>query len=160
MIIMRKRVRISSIVALLFLLAAAVTAQQQAGYELRRYVDVKNGAYANDGRSWDKARNNLQDAINELAEYMATNGITEGGEIFVAEGTYSPTGSTEGGSTLFSSFKMSPGIALYGGFPAGGKEAGGPSHARRPPLRLAVQVRDYLVGRPAWQQSRHVRVER
>lgn len=125
MIIMRKRVRISSIVALLFLLAAAVTAQQQAGYELRRYVDVKNGAYANDGRSWDKARNNLQDAINELAEYMATNGITEGGEIFVAEGTYSPTESTEGGSTLFSSFKMSPGIALYGGFPAGGKEAGG-----------------------------------
>lgn len=125
MIIMRKRVRISSIVALLFLLAAAVTAQQQAGYELRRYVDVKNGAYANDGRSWDKARNNLQDAINELAEYMATNGITEGGEIFVAEGTYSPTESTEGGSTLFSSFKMSPGIALYGGFPAGGKEDGG-----------------------------------
>lgn len=125
MIIMRKRVRISSIVALLFLLAAAVTAQQQAGYELRRYVDVKNGAYANDGRSWDKARNNLQDAINELAEYMATNGITEGGEIFVAEGTYSPTESTEGGSTLFSSFKMSPGIALYGGFPAGGKEADG-----------------------------------
>lgn len=125
MIIMRKRVRISSIVALLFLLAAAVTAQQQAGYQLRRYVDVKNGAYANDGRSWDKARNNLQDAINELAEYMATNGITEGGEIFVAEGTYSPTESTEGGSTLFSSFKMSPGIALYGGFPAGGKEDGG-----------------------------------
>ena len=125
MIIMRKRVRISSIVALLFLLAAAVTAQQRVDYELRRYVDVKNGAYANDGRSWDKARNNLQDAINELAEYMATNGITEGGEIFVAEGTYSPTESTEGGSTLFSSFKMSPGIALYGGFPAGGKEAGG-----------------------------------
>ena len=125
MIIMRKRVRISSIVALLFLLAAAVTAQQRVDYELRRYVDVKNGAYANDGRSWDKARNNLQDAINELAEYMATNGITEGGEIFVAEGTYSPTESTEGGSTLFSSFKMSPGIALYGGFPAGGKEDGG-----------------------------------
>ena len=125
MIIMRKRVRISSIVALLFLLAAAVTAQQRGDYELRRYVDVKNGAYANAGRSWDKARNNLQDAINELAEYMATNGITEGGEIFVAEGTYSPTESTEGGSTLFSSFKMSPGIALYGGFPAGGKEDGG-----------------------------------
>ena len=58
MIIMRKRVRISSIVAHLFLMAAAVTAQQQAGYELRRYVDAKNGAYANDGRSWDKARNN------------------------------------------------------------------------------------------------------
>lgn len=123
MIIMRKSVCVSSIVALLFLLATAVTAQQRVDYELRRYVDVQKGAYTNDGRSWAAAKNNLQDAINDLAEYMKTNGITEGGEIFVAEGTYSPTESTEEGSTLFSSFKMSPGIALYGGFPSGGRRA-------------------------------------
>ena len=48
MIIMRKSVCVSSIVALLFLLATAVTAQQRVDYELRRYVDVQKGAYTND----------------------------------------------------------------------------------------------------------------
>ena len=72
MIIMRKSVCVSSIVALLFLLATAVTAQQRVDYELRRYVDVQKGAYTNDGRSWEAAKNNLQDAINDLAEYIGS----------------------------------------------------------------------------------------
>ncbi len=142
MIIMRKSVCVSSIVALLFLLATAVTAQQRVDYELRRYVDVQKGAYTNDGRSWAAAKNNLQDAINDLAEYMKTNGITEGGEIFVAEGTYSPTESTEEGSTLFSSFKMSPGIALYGGFPSGGREGSG-EYIEDPALRPMIENHRY-----------------
>lgn len=98
--------------------SAAAVAQQAAS--LRRYVDAANGAYANDGLSWAQAKNNIQEAINDLAAYMAARGLTEGGEVFVAEGTYSPTEGTEEGSTLFASFKMSPGIAVYGGFPAGG----------------------------------------
>ena len=107
--------------------SATVVAQQAAS--LRRYVDAANGAYANDGLSWAQAKNNIQEAINDLAAYMAARGLTEGGEVFVAEGTYSPTEGTEEGSTLFASFKMSPGIAVYGGFPAGG---GGTSRTPAP----------------------------
>ena len=101
-------------------LSGSATAVAQQAASLRRYVDAANGAYANDGLSWAQAKNNIQEAINDLAAYMAARGLTEGGEIFVAEGTYSPTEGTEEGSTLFASFKMSPGIAVYGGFPAGG----------------------------------------
>ena len=101
-------------------LSGSATAVAQQAASLRRYVDAANGAYANDGLSWAQAKNNIQEAINDLAAYMAARGLTEGGEVFVAEGTYSPTEGTEEGSTLFASFKMSPGIAVYGGFPAGG----------------------------------------
>lgn len=139
---MRKSICVSSIVALLFLLAAAVTAQQRVDYALRRYVDVKKGVYTNDGLSWETAKKNLQDAINDLADYMKTNSITDGGEIFVAEGTYSPTESTEEGSTLFSSFKMSPGIALYGGFPSGGREGSG-EYIEDPALRPMIENHRY-----------------
>ena len=96
-IMMRWSKFLSAVIAFL-ICAASVSAQSS----LRRYVDAKNGAYANDGLSWTSAKNNLQDAINDLASYMSTNSITEGGEIFVAEGVYYPSESTEEGSTLFS----------------------------------------------------------
>ncbi len=79
-----------------------------------RYVKTAadGGAYANDGTSWDKAKNNIQDAINSLVD----EGLT--GEVWVAAGTYTPTESTEktGGSTLYMSFKVPAGITLRGGF--------------------------------------------
>lgn len=76
-----------------------------------RYVS-KSGAYANDGKSWGSAKNNIQDAINDLVD----NGLT--GEVWVAEGTYTPTESTEssGGSTLYMAFKIPAGITVKGGF--------------------------------------------
>lgn len=70
------------------------------------------GAYKNDGKSWATAKENIQDAINDLVANKLT------GEVWVAEGTYSPTESTEasGGSTLYMSFKIPAGITVRGGF--------------------------------------------
>ena len=137
-IMMRWSKFLSAVIAFL-ICAASVSAQSS----LRRYVDAKNGAYANDGLSWTSAKNNLQDAINDLASYMSTNSITEGGEIFVAEGVYYPSESTEEGSTLFSSFKMQEGITVYGGFPAGGRESAGDSYIEDPALRPMTDNHDY-----------------
>ncbi len=137
-IMMRWSKFLSAVIAFL-ICAASVSAQSS----LRRYVDAKNGAYANDGLSWTSAKNNLQDAINDLASYMSTNSITEGGEIFVAEGVYYPSESTEEGSTLFSSFKMQEGITVYGGFPSGGRESAGDSYIEDPALRPMTDNHDY-----------------
>lgn len=98
---------------LILLGGLASTAQAQ----LVRYVK-SDGKYTNAGMSWDDAKNNLQDAINELHNYMQQQGISEGGCIYVAEGTYVPTESTEqsGGGVLFTAFKMYAGINVYGGY--------------------------------------------
>ena len=122
---------LSAFFAFLIWGVASVAAQSA----LRRYVDVNNGAYTNDGMSWSTAKNNLQEAINDLALYMSTNSIAEGGEIFVAEGTYYPSESTDEGSTLFASFKMKEGITVYGGFPAGGRETADGNYIEDPSLR-------------------------
>lgn len=91
--------------------------------QLVRYVK-SDGTYNNSGLSWDDAKSNLQDAINELHNYMLQQGISEGGCVYVAEGTYVPTESTElsGGGVLFTAFKMYAGINVYGGY--AGNETG------------------------------------
>ena len=77
----------------------------------RRYV-TPTGAYSNRGTTWTDAKNNIQDAINDL---VASNLLP--GEVWVKEGTYRPTESTEsGGSSLFASFKIPAGITVRGGF--------------------------------------------
>ena len=87
-----------------------------------RYVKT-TGSYTNDGTSWDKAKNNLQDAIESLRDYMTRNGITEG-RVYVAAGTYYPTTSTPGGDgVLYTSFLIYEGIKVYGGFDATTPEA-------------------------------------
>ena len=71
----------------------------------RRYV-TPTGAYSNRGTTWADAKNNIQDAINDL---VASNLLP--GEVWVKEGTYRPTESTEsGGSSLYASFKIPAGI--------------------------------------------------
>ena len=76
-----------------------------------RYVKT-NGSYANDGTSWAQAKNNLQDAIESLHDYMNRNSITEG-RVYVAKGTYSPTTSTPGGDgVLYTSFLIYEGIRV------------------------------------------------
>ena len=61
--------------------------------------------------------NRVQDAINDLRDYMNEYHLTSG-SVYIAAGTYVPTESTEssGGSMLNTSFKIYGGIHVYGGF--------------------------------------------
>ena len=99
-----------------------------------RYVRTsdKGGAYSNDGLSWATAKDNLQDAINNLRDYLLANNLTSG-SVYVAAGTYVPTESTEatGGSMLNTSFKIYAGIHVYGGFDPNNPES-------RPGLRKMI----------------------
>ena len=81
-----------------------------------RYVRT-TGRYNNDGRSWQNAKDNVQEAINDLRDYLNQHNLTSG-SVYVAAGTYVPTESTEssGGSMLSTSFKIYAGIHVYGGF--------------------------------------------
>lgn len=86
---------------------------------LIRYVKT-DGAYTNDGKSWGTAKNNIQDAINDL--YDQIKNTDKQGYVYVAAGTYRPTESTESGKdgTAYTAFKIYEGITVYGGFPADG----------------------------------------
>ncbi|MBR4845091.1 MAG: hypothetical protein IKU98_01580, partial [Bacteroidaceae bacterium] len=109
------------IVTYLLLLFAILVAQAQ-NIEIR-YVKT-NGAYSNDGKSWGTAKNNVQDAINDLYDYMQKNNLTEG-RVYVAAGRYTPTESTESNKDgiAYTAFKIYEGITLYGGFNADQPEA-------------------------------------
>lgn len=81
-----------------------------------RYVNIKTGKYANDGKTWETAKDNVQDAINDLYNYMQTQNV-HSGSVYVAAGTYTPSESTgDGSSVLSTSFKIYDGIHVYGGF--------------------------------------------
>ena len=101
-----------------------------------RYVRT-SGSYRNDGRSWATAMNSVQDAINDLRDYLAQNNL-QGGSVYIAEGTYVPTESTEasGGSMLNTSFKIYEGIHVYGGFSESSPEA-------RPGLRKMINNKTF-----------------
>lgn len=109
---------------------ACVCAYAQAPDTIR-YVST-TGSYNNDGLSWDHPKNRLQDAINDLRDYLLIHGLSSG-SVYVAAGTYVPTESTEsdGGSMLNTSFKIYSGIHVYGGFNPTTPEA-------RPGLRKMV----------------------
>ena len=113
--------RIYTIIAAMLILCATTMAQTTFSGPVR-YVKM-DGNYANDGTSWSAAKNNLQDAIESLHDYMTRNGITEG-RVYVAAGTYRPTTSTPGGDgVLYTSFLIYDGITVYGGFNADSPEA-------------------------------------
>lgn len=105
------------------LLLVFVCAHMYAQTDTIRYVRV-SGSYDNDGLSWATAMNNVQDAINDLRDYMLRNNLS-GGSVYIAEGTYFPSESTEssGGSMLNTSFKIYEGIHVYGGFNEAAPEA-------------------------------------
>lgn len=65
-----------------------------------RYYVAKTGD-GSDGSSWPEAYNKLQDALNVASS---------GDEIWVATGVYTP------GTILTDSFKLVPGVKMYGGF--------------------------------------------
>ena len=97
-------------------MCAGVSERAYAQTDTIRYVRT-TGAYNNDGKSWANAKNSVQDAINDLRDYLAANNLTSG-SVYIASGTYVPTESTEdiGGSMLNTSFKIYAGIHVYGGF--------------------------------------------
>ncbi len=103
--------KIFALLTILFIFGAARMAAQERAATNIRYV-TKAGRYANDGTSWENAKNNVQDAINDLVD----KGLQ--GEVWVARGTYTPTESTEstGGNSLYMSFKVPAGITVRGGF--------------------------------------------
>ena len=94
----------------------ALSVGAQAQTDTIRYVHP-NGSYENDGRSWGAPKNRVQDAINDLRDYLKANNLTSG-SVYIAAGQYVPTESTEssGGSMLNTSFKIYSGIHVYGGF--------------------------------------------
>lgn len=102
--------------ALLAVMMIATSLSAQAQDVPVRYVSIEKGNYSNGGRSWTDAKNNLQDAIEDLKTYMAANNLTEG-HVYVSAGRYTPTTATPGGDgTLYTSFIIYEGIKVYGGF--------------------------------------------
>lgn len=81
------------------------------------FVSATTGAYAHNASSWTQAKNNLQEAINMAWDAIQKNQITEA-NIYVAAGTYIPSEVAEesGNSVLHTSFKLYPGIHVYGGY--------------------------------------------
>lgn len=109
--------------ALLAVMMIATSLSAQAQDVPVRYVSIEKGNYSNGGRSWTDAKNNLQDAIEDLKTYMAANNLTEG-HVYVSAGRYTPTTATPGGDgTLYTSFILYEGIRVYGGFDAENPEA-------------------------------------
>jgi hypothetical protein len=85
-------------------------------HEADIYVDEGAGG-ANNGSSWTDAYNYLQDALADPCLALT------GGAICVAEGTYEPDESNavpDGTGLRTDTFALISGVAIYGGFPAGG----------------------------------------
>lgn len=122
----------SYIVSVLLFVCSTVYAQT----DTIRYVRT-SGNFKNDGLSWETAMASVQDAINDLRDYMLRNNL-QGGSVYIAAGTYVPSESTEstGGSTLNTSFKIYEGIHVYGGFNESAPEA-------RPGLRKMVNNKTF-----------------
>jgi predicted outer membrane repeat protein len=107
----------------IFLLILLSVVDASAQTDTIRYVNGKTGKYANDGKTWGTAKDNVQDAINDLYDYMQRNNL-HSGSVYVAAGTYTPSESTgDGASVLSTSFKIYDGIHVYGGFNADDPEA-------------------------------------
>ena len=103
--------RIYTTIAAMLTLCATAMAQT----DTIRYVKT-TGSYTADGRSWANAKSNLQDAINDLYDYLQRNNL-KSGRVLVAEGTYTPTETTasDADGVLNTSFKIYEGITVYGG---------------------------------------------
>ncbi|MHC4621976.1 MAG: hypothetical protein ACYTEQ_29910, partial [Planctomycetota bacterium] len=74
------------------------------------YVDA-SATGSGTGTSWANAYNYLQEALSAASS---------GDQIRVAEGTYRPSQLADPNDARTATFKLIRGVALYGGFPAGG----------------------------------------
>ncbi|MFN0137221.1 MAG: right-handed parallel beta-helix repeat-containing protein [Phycisphaerae bacterium] len=86
--------------------------------ERRVYVDA-NATTVGDGRSWTAARRDLWEVLYETR--VACSDVTE---IWVADGTYLPTGTDR-----FARFAMRSGLRLLGGFQGQSRPGGGETSA-------------------------------
>ena len=77
------------------------------------YVDVE-ATGANNGTSWEDAYTDLQPALD---------GAAIGDQIWVAEGTYTPSHEFSPGDPRSATFQLKNGVALYGGFDPGSGDA-------------------------------------
>jgi hypothetical protein len=68
------------------------------------YVNIKNNKGPWDGKSWETAYKDIQDALDYA--------LRTGSEVWVAEGAYTPTDK----ENREISFNLRPGIKMYGGF--------------------------------------------
>ena len=105
---LKKRYFLLSFFVFTLLLIMPIFSAQAADY----YVDASQADDAGDGSSWGAAKKYLQSAFAL---------VSDGDTIYVAEGTYyrdEGTGQTEDLQT--SIFNMVSGVAVYGGYPAGG----------------------------------------
>jgi len=71
------------------------------------YVDATATVGNNDGTSWDNAFQDLQSALNSAQS---------GQQIWIAEGTYTPTRKMDVTDPRSVAFRMRNGVAIYGGF--------------------------------------------
>lgn len=109
-------------IALLVVTAWATEVRAATDYRVR-YVNGAEGAYANDGLSWETAKSNLQNAIDDLYEEIRQQADAVG-YVFVAgaegEGqTYVPTRRATDdadGSSFNTSFRIYERIYVFGGF--------------------------------------------
>lgn len=111
---------------LLFIIFLSIHLAAYAQSDTIRYVKPrdKGGAYTNDGLTWQTAKDNIQDAINDMRSYMEQYGL-HSGNVYVASGRYEPTEAVEGSTNgqLSTSFIIYQGIHVYGGFNADSPEA-------------------------------------
>ncbi len=84
-------------------------------YEFRTPVFVdETAAFGGDGSSWDDAFVALDNAIEAT---------TPGDTVWIAEGSYQPSGASGRDDTI----EFAPGVHVYGGFPTGGSDFAGRS---------------------------------
>ncbi|MGA2677804.1 MAG: protease pro-enzyme activation domain-containing protein [Sedimentisphaerales bacterium] len=99
------------------------------------YVDA-SAAGGNNGYSWADAYNHLQDALQAAKDYNCN-------EILVAQGIYRPdinSAHPNGTSDRETTFQLINGVAVYGGFPAGG----GTMEDRKPSVYETILSGDLL----------------
>ncbi|MBQ9363677.1 MAG: T9SS type A sorting domain-containing protein [Bacteroidaceae bacterium] len=115
-------IRFRNICFLLLLWTGSVSLSAQTVTYVVRYVSARNGEFLNGGTSWADAKNNLQNAIDELYGVIGGD-MTKVGYIFV-EGSetgeeYKPSRRSNedaDGSVFNTSFSIYEGIHIFGGF--------------------------------------------
>ncbi len=107
-IVHNKRLRMMLFVLLIVGLVLPVPFTNTAEATSGKIIYVKQNA-TGDGSSWDNALGDLHTALVQAQS---------GDQVWIAAGTYIPTGNQEGDDERTRHFQMKNGVRIYGGFPA------------------------------------------
>lgn len=120
--------------------AATATAQNI------RYVKT-NGDNTKNGLSWENAKKDIQDAINDLVNNNLTGEVwVQGSNAPADPAVYTPTESTESSSSpLYKAFKIPAGITVRGGF--AGTETFGPGETVAQVLAKRQTTDNHIMGK-------------